>query len=189
MQAVVALRNPEPHEDSLGQARLIITAGLPGSGKSSVAEGVARALRAPLLSIDPIEAALWRAQISQSATGIAAYVVAEALAEENIALGASVVADAVNPVEAARAGWRRLARRRNVPLTIVECICSDAAIHRQRVEARVRGIAGMPELTWDRVEERRAEYQPWTDDRIVLDTSAEPLGDLVARTLRLSGEL
>ncbi|WP_404963061.1 hypothetical protein [Streptomyces sp. 147326] len=36
-------------------------AGLPGAGKSSVAEALGRELAAPVVSADPIEAAMWRA--------------------------------------------------------------------------------------------------------------------------------
>jgi hypothetical protein len=39
----------------------------------------------------------------------------------------------------------------------------------------------MPEIPWSRVLERRAEYEPWTDKRLTLDTSKgtpeELLGD------------
>lgn len=130
---------------------------------------------------------MWRSGLSSSLTGTAAYAIAAALASENLALGAPVIVDAVNPVQAARAVWRRLAEQQKAPLTFVECVCSDLSLHRARVEARVRNIDGMPEVTWDRVEARRSEYEPWTDERIVLDTAAEPLEKLVARTLHELG--
>jgi len=40
--------------------KLIVMAGLPGSGKSTVAEGLSRHFALPLISVDPIEAAMWR---------------------------------------------------------------------------------------------------------------------------------
>ncbi|MBR1248575.1 AAA family ATPase [Bradyrhizobium sp. AUGA SZCCT0169] len=40
--------------------KLIVMAGLPGSGKSTLAEGLSRHFSLPLLSVDPIEAAMWR---------------------------------------------------------------------------------------------------------------------------------
>ena len=171
---------------SLG--RLIVMAGLPGSGKSSVAEGLAQAIRAPVLSIDPIEAAMWRSGIPKTQTGIAAYEIASAMAEENLKLGLTVIVDAVNPVEAARATWVRLAERRKASLTFIECHCPDVAIHRRRIERRVRNIGGMPEITWERVEQRRAEYEPWSMDRMTLDTAVESPEKLVERALAvLSG--
>jgi predicted kinase len=78
--------------------RLIVIAGLPGSGKSSVAEGLARALGVPILSVGPIEAAMWRGGIPKSMTRPAAHEVAEALAEDTLRLGLAVIADAVDPL-------------------------------------------------------------------------------------------
>jgi len=151
--------------------RLIVTAGLPGSGKSTIAEELAQRLGAPVLSVDPIEAAMWRSGIPVTMTGIAAYAVAEAIAAENLGLGLSVVVDAVNPVQAARTAWKQLAEQKGALLTFVECTCSDPTAHRTRVEARIRGIVGMPEITWDQVEVRRGEYEPFIEERIVLDTA------------------
>lgn len=161
--------------------RLITVSGLPGSGKSTIAEGLARALGIPVLSIDPIEAAMWRAGLAPSDTGIAAYRVAEALAAENLAQGLSVIIDAVNPVEDARAMWRVLADDRQIPLKQIEVICSDETIHKHRIETRVRNIDGMPEISWKRVVERKAEYEPRTDDRLILDSAANGPDPLIKR--------
>jgi predicted kinase len=84
--------------------KLIILAGLPGSGKSTLADGLSRHFSLPLFSIDPIEAAMWRGGLPRDQTGIAAYVVAQALAEEHLRLGLSVLIDAVNPIGRARRG-------------------------------------------------------------------------------------
>jgi len=155
-------------------------AGLPGSGKSSMAEALARGLGAPVFSIDPIEAAMWLAGLSKDVTGVAAYVVAAAMAEENLRIGRSIVIDAVNPVEAPRSMWRSLATRLDIRLKVVECVCSDVQIHRQRVEGRVRNIEGMAEITWANVLQRRAEYEPWSDPRLVLDTAHKTVETLIA---------
>ncbi|MEL6723523.1 MAG: hypothetical protein AAFP81_08995 [Pseudomonadota bacterium] len=56
-------------------------------------------------------------------------------------------------------------------------------MHEARIEARVRGIEGMPEVTWARVQQRKAEYQTWSHPRLVLDTSQTPVNDLVADAL------
>jgi adenylate kinase family enzyme len=70
---------------------LIALAGLPGSGKSAVAEDLSRALRCAVLSVDPAEAAMWRAGISKSEpTGLAAYMVVGALAAEQDNLEAAL---------------------------------------------------------------------------------------------------
>jgi predicted kinase len=115
---------------------LIVLSGLPGSGKTVLAEGLSRALSMPIFAIDAIETAMWRAGLDKAETGAAAYEVARALADEHLRLRHSVIVDAVNPAEAPRAAWRNLATKHRVSLKIIECICSDETIHRQRIESR-----------------------------------------------------
>ena len=51
---------------------LVVMAGLPGSGRSAVAEDLAKALRCAVLPVDPVEAAMWRSGVSrEQPTGIA----------------------------------------------------------------------------------------------------------------------
>jgi predicted kinase len=104
------------------------------------------------------------------------------VAAEQLRLGLSVVVDVVNPVEAAREMWRSLAIEHGAELVVIECVCSDVEVHRQRVESRRRNIPGMAEVTWERVEERRREYEPWADDRLTLDT-AQDLESVVAAAI------
>jgi predicted kinase len=162
---------------------LVVLSGLPGSGKSGLAESLSRALSIPIFSIDPIEAAMWRAGLAKTETGVAAYEVAQALADEHLRLRHSVIVDAVNPVEAPRAAWRTLAAKHRVNLKIIECVCSDETMHRQRIEARVRSVADTHELTWARLLQRRAEYEAWTDPRLVLDTSHTSPAQVLAQAM------
>ncbi|MDE3722965.1 ATP-binding protein [Nocardiopsis sp. N85] len=164
---------------------LIAMAGLPGAGKSSVAESLGRELAAPVVSVDPIEAAMWRAGVARGQpTGLAAYAVAEAVADGVLALGQTVIIDAVNAVEEAREQWRSLAVRHGVPVVFIEVVCSDPAVHRGRLEGRSRGIEGFHEPTWEAVERRREEFAPWAGDRLVLDSVIDVPSN-VARALEL----
>jgi predicted kinase len=167
--------------------KLIALCGLPSSGKSTLAEGLSRHLSIPVFSVDPIEAAMWRSGLAKDQTGIAAYDVAVTLADEHLRLGHSAIIDAVNPVEAPRAAWRNLAAKYRADLRIIECICTNEAVHRRRIDARVRNIEGMPEITWTRVLQRRAEYETWTDQRLTLDTSAKSAQQLLAEALNSIG--
>ena len=162
---------------------LIVLSGLPGSGKTVLAESLSRNLLIPIFSIDPIEAAMWRAGLAKSETGVAAYEVAQALADEHLRLRHSVIVDAVNPVEAPRAVWRNLAAKHRVSLKIIECVCSDETMLRQRIEARVRSKAGTHELSWANLLQRRAEYEAWTDPRLVLDTSRTSPAQLLTQAM------
>jgi predicted kinase len=158
---------------------LIVMSGLPGAGKSSIAQALGRRLAAPVLSVDPVEAAMWRAGIGRDEpTGLAAYVVVETLASEIMTLGQAVIVDAVNDVVEAREQWRGLAHRQGATLRFVEVVCSDHAMHRRRLEGRQRDIDGFPEPTWASVEARRKNFEAWDENRLVLDSTA-PIADNV----------
>src|SRR5262245_41470771 len=161
---------------------MIVLSGLPGSGKTVLAEGLSRALSIPIFAIDTIEAAMRRAGLDKAETSAAAYEVARALADEHLRLRHSVVIDAVNPAEAPRAAWRNLTAKHRASLKIIECVVSDETVQRQRIESRVGNIAGT-QLTWPRLLQRRAEYEPWTDPRLVLDTSRTSPAQLLAQAL------
>jgi predicted kinase len=162
---------------------LIAMAGLPGSGKSTVAEELGRRLPAPVLSVDPVEAALWQAGIDRSQpTGLAAYYVVEAMAANVLDLGQTVVVDAVNDAPEARRQWRGAAERQGVPLAWIEVVCSDPGLHRSRLEGRRRDLPGFPEPAWDSLAARRAGLGSWSEERLVLD-SAEALEPNVEKAL------
>lgn len=160
---------------------LIVLAGLPGSGKSTLAADLARALQCAVLAVDPVEAAIWRAGVSYSEpTHHAAYLVVGALAAEQIALGHDVIVEAVNGPEQARAQWRDLADQTGAALTFIVVECSDDGIYRDRVEHRSRSIEGFPEPTWNGVLRRRAEFPPWTDERLTIDSVNAPEANVQA---------
>ena len=113
----------------------------------------------------------WRSGIDRGQpTGLAAYVVVEALAAEQIALGHDVVVDAVNAVEPARDEWRQLAERTGSLLRFIEVRCSDEREHRRRLETRDRGLGDFREPTWESVQERQSGFSEWNDERLVLDS-------------------
>lgn len=126
---------------------------------------------------------MWRSGVARDQpTGLAAYVVVEVLAAEQLALGHDVIVDAVNAVEPARDQWHRLAERTCSLLRFIEVRCSDEREHRRRLEARQRGIEGFPEPSWESVQERRVGFSDWSEERLVLD-SIEPRGSNLHATL------
>ena len=95
---------------------------------------------------------------------------AEALAGEQLKRGLSVIIDAVSPVQEARDMWHNLVRTHNAMLIIIECVL-ERELHKQRIASRKRNMHGMPEVTWEDVENRRKTYLPWKEERLVLDTA------------------
>jgi predicted kinase len=157
--------------------------GLPGTGKSELAKHLGRALGLPVFSVDPIESALLRAGIRHCfETGLAAYLVAEALASVQLELGQGVIIDAVNAVKPAKEMWRELARTHNEPLRVVECRCSDEALHRIRLASRQRDLDRRLEPTRTDMRARRAEQTPWMEPVFEVD-AIYPVEENVARVL------
>jgi len=156
---------------------LVVFAGLPGTGKTTAARALAGRLGAVYLRIDIIEQAMKRGGVAQ--VGPVGYMVAEALAAENLALGHAVVADCVNPVGASRAAWREIAQHSGALLVEIVLTCSDAAEHRRRVEARVADIALHVLPDWEAVIAH--EFEPWDGAGLVLDTAGLTADDVLAR--------
>lgn len=140
--------------------------GLPGTGKTLVSRELTRRLAATYLRIDAIEQTMQSAGL---AVGIMGYAVANALAAENLKLDLTVVADCVNPVLASRAGWRQTALQNSAQIIEIEMICSDPALHRQRVESRSPDISDRKLPSWDEIMKRH--YEPWDQEHLVLDAA------------------
>jgi predicted kinase len=97
-----------------------------------------------------------------------------------------VVADAVNGVAAARAGWAALAARTQAALRFVEVRCSDAAEHRRRVETRKPEMPGQGVPTWEQV--RRRRYEPWLPE-LPAPLIVDNVGDAAVHVARIVSEL
>ena len=89
---------------------LVVFAGLPRFGEVRAVARGADAAGATYLRIDTIESAI-QATLMPFRGNPVGYVVAEWVAAYQLAAGRDVVADAVNGVAAARAGWEALADR------------------------------------------------------------------------------
>jgi predicted kinase len=145
---------------------LVVLGGLPGVGKTTIARELARAMSAVYVRIDSIEQVLRNAGWRVEGEG---YSVAHAIAEDNLRLGRSVIADCVNPWPLTRSEWRCVADRAGVRVIDVEIVCSDAAEHRRRVESRRPDIEGHKLPAWRDVLERN--YRASDGERLVIDTA------------------
>lgn len=145
---------------------LVILSGLPGTGKTTLAREAATTIGAIHLRIDSIEQALRNIGREIEADG---YVAAYAIAEDNLRLGHTVVADCVNPWPVTRAAWRSVAGRAGVRAIEIEVVCSDIVEHRRRIESRTADVLGHRVPTWAEV--LAHDYRGWDSDRIVIDTA------------------
>ncbi|SFT39895.1 Predicted kinase [Pseudovibrio denitrificans] len=168
-------------------AILFVFSGLPGVGKTTLAKALAPRLQAVHLRIDSIEAALKTSVLAISPAEDAGYVVAAAIAKDNLLLGNNVIADAVNPIEITRNIWMEAALGAKVKAMNIEVICSDEAEHKTRVENRPNDISAMTLPTWDAVKRRR--YEPWKKHRLVIDTFEKPVDDSVDEIVEAFSQL
>jgi predicted kinase len=164
---------------------LIVFGGLPGVGKTTTARELARQLVAVYLRIDTIEQAIRDSGMLTGPLNDVGYRVGYAVAEDNLLLGRTVIADSVNPLRRARDAWVAVASRTGVNAAEVEITCSDLQAHRRRVEARPADISGLRLPTWEDVVSR--EYEPWNRKHIVIDTSTKSAAEIVKQLRELFG--
>lgn len=160
---------------------LIVVGGLPGAGKTTIARELARQIDAVHIRIDSIEQAIRDSGVLRQSMDDAGYRVGYAIAEDNLRVGRTVIADSVNPLAVTRDAWLAVANRAGVSAIEIEITCTDAAEHRQRVETRVSDIVGLRPPTWQEVVSR--DYEKWNRERLVIDTAGQSL-DQSVRTLR-----
>jgi predicted kinase len=160
---------------------MVILSGLPGVGKSTIARRLSVDIGGVYLRIDTIEQALAQSALQIHPAADAGYAVACAVAADNLANGKTVIADSVNPVAASRDAFRSVADGLGAAALEIEVICSDSALHRERVETRVSDIPGLVLPDWEKVTDR--EYEPWARDRLVLDTALLSVDDCVREVI------
>jgi predicted kinase len=122
---------------------VVVFTGLPGTGKSTLAEHVARSIHAPVFAGDWLMGALkpyGALDHLDRPTYLAMYYnLLNTLVTRQLILNQSAIVDClINDEVATR--WRDNAARYGTGLLVVECICTDVHLHRSRVVGRRRDI-------------------------------------------------
>lgn len=162
---------------------LIVFAGVPGTGKSSIARELARDIGAVWLRVDSIEQAIRDLEATQGLLNDAGYRAAYAVAEDNLRLGRFVIGDSVNPWMLTRNAWRDAGRRAGARVLEIETLCSDAQEHRRRIETRHVDVPGLELPSWEAVIGR--DYHAWDRPHATLDTAGRSLAACVAEARAL----
>jgi predicted kinase len=155
------------------QMKFIVFTGLPGTGKSTLAEALGKQLSIPVFAKDWLEAALLRSELvpsnAEKPLGSAGYELLTMLAERQLMLGQSVILDSVARTQSIRDTWNALSEQYHAQWIVIECICSDESVHRSRLLKRERKIPGWYELQWSDIQKVKEYFLPWKGDRLVLD--------------------
>jgi len=168
--------------------RLIALAGLPGTGKSTLARALAARLDAPLLDKDAVRAALFRAEELEHSAAQDDLVMAcihrvvEFLARQGRAR--AVVLDGRTYSRRAQVeALRALAERLGTPLALIECTAAPE-VARARLAHDVAHAAHPAANRTPELHERlRRAAEPIEGPKLVLATDAEPPEALLARAL------
>ncbi|MEG0253759.1 MAG: AAA family ATPase, partial [Muribaculaceae bacterium] len=138
----------------------ITLAGLPGTGKTTLAKALAKNLSLVYLRLDCIEAPFYRYNATSGSKG-EGYDAIVNLARENLNLGLGVIVDTVNPLHLTRKLFRDLAKESNANLLQFELKTNNLLLHKKRIEQRKADIVGHNLPTWDKV--LNVEYEEWDE--------------------------
>jgi predicted kinase len=153
------------------KTKLIIFSGLPGTGKSTLANRLARQLRMPLLCIDdvigevPAGAGIpfWDSKVE----------VLLRLVEVQLELGLSVVVDSVF-MNMDRNHAQELARTYDAHFYPIYLSVSDDEVWKQRVTARYDEMKDKEVTTWERIQHQRERFHDWEPDTALFVDSLNP---------------
>lgn len=164
-----------------GRVRLVVVAGLPGTGKSTVAAGVADDIDAVLLRSDELRKTLANGNSDRRYDpSVTAHTYDDLLgrARDLLGRGESVVLDATWRSANHRAAVVALAEAVTADLTVVECMTSDT-IADARIEARLLAGTDPSEATPDVAAAMRRSWQHWPVAQVV-NTDALPEASIAA---------
>ena len=159
---------------------LVIFSGLPGTGKSALADRLARELSWPLLRIDDLvvevpegaDFRFWDEKILTLLT----------VAEAQLELGISVILDSVF-MGADRLHAQEIARQSGAAFRPVVCHFSDEALWEKRVTERADLLGNPAVATWETIQRQRQHFLPWQAGTALFVDAVEPLEQNYARVL------
>lgn len=151
--------------------KLVIFSGLPGTGKSTYAIRLARALQWTLLCIDDVIGEVpenagfpfWDSKIS----------ILLDLIETQLKIGISVIADSVF-MNTDRHHAQELAGKYRARFLPIHVYVSDETVWKERVTTRFAELNDPDAATWERIQHQRLHFREWEPDTALFIDSAQP---------------
>ena len=166
---------------------LLLTAGLVGTGKSSLARDLAGPLEAEVLTSDVIRKEMAGIPVTERrfapwGTGLYTdesiedtYLELHRRAQASIQRGRSVVLDASYRKQSWRSAALDIARSAHVPALVLECVAPEEDV-RTRLERRLRRRRDSSDGRWEIYAQQKASYEPLTElsssEHLIIDTAA-----------------
>lgn len=137
---------------------LVIFSGLPGIGKSTLANRLARELHWPLLCIDDVVGEIpdrpgvefWDSKVA----------ILLDITEAQLGLGLSVIVDSVF-MNTDRQHAQHLAQEHGARFRPIYMFMSDDKVWEQRVTARYNEMDHKDVATWERIQHQRGHFREW----------------------------
>ncbi len=154
---------------------LIILSGLPGTGKSTLAQNLAMALPAIVIQSDFVRKTLFPEPTFSDAENYRIHAVARALMRYFLKAGHFVIADSTNLIERHRQILLQLAKSAGVPALIVQTI-APAGIVKQRLRRRFtrRDVYDLSTADWQVHLLLAATVEPIGVPYLRVDTTRDP---------------
>jgi predicted kinase len=153
----------------LSNPRLYIFSGLPASGKSTLAQLLAKHIGAIYVRVDTVEQGL-RDLCGFTVEG-EGYHLSYRIISDNLKLGISAVSDSCNPIELTRDQWQKVATSVGAHFTNIEICCSNSTEHKYRVKTRYNAVKNLQLPSWEQIQDRR--YEPWDREVVQIDTTGK----------------
>jgi len=162
---------------------LVIFSGLPGTGKSTLANRLARELRWPLLRIDdvvgdvPENAGMdfWDSQVA----------ILLGLAEAQMELGIDVIVDSVF-MNTDRHHAQAIARKHHSNFRPIHTFLSDDKIWEERLTARYIELNNPAVSTWEQVQHQRTHFRIWEPNTALFVDALNPPEQNYAKVLQFA---
>lgn len=162
------------------QNKFILFSGLPGTGKSTLANRLARELRFPLLCIDdvigevPENAGIpfWDSKVT----------ILLNLIETQLKIGLSLIAASVF-MNTDRNHAQELARKYNARFLPIYVFISDDKVWEERVTTRYNELKDKDVATWERIQHQRERFREWEPDTALFIDSLHPVDENFQRVL------
>lgn len=152
---------------------LILFAGMPGSGKTTLARMVSRRLMIPAFAKDRMQRVLRDHHLAAENSGDGYYLILD-MADEQLSLGLSVILDATFPLDHFRIVASEIAARHQARFCALYFSCSDDQEWQRRMNQRVQYVPGWRPVGWSDVLRMRDYYQPWNTNALAIDSLYPP---------------